>query len=37
VRGFLLLFFALSLKLSHLSLADSTFSPFLGIVSCLDV
>ncbi|WP_237766874.1 hypothetical protein, partial [Enterobacter hormaechei] len=26
-----------SLKLSHLSLADSTLSPFLGIVSCLDV
>ncbi|EOX7395451.1 hypothetical protein ACOMQ0_004222, partial [Enterobacter quasiroggenkampii] len=27
----------LSLKLSHLLLADSTFKPFLGIVSCLDV
>ncbi|MEG6065141.1 hypothetical protein UXP18_14430, partial [Enterobacter asburiae] len=26
-----------SLKLSHLLLADSTFKPFLGIVSCLDV
>jgi len=26
-----------SLKLSHLLLADSTLSPFLGIVSCLDV
>jgi hypothetical protein len=39
VRGFLLLFFflSLSLKLSHLHLADSTFRSFLGIVSCLDV
>ncbi|WP_227415129.1 hypothetical protein, partial [Enterobacter cloacae complex sp. P24RS] len=49
VRGFLLLFFPLSLwvrpsnrtilslKLSHLLLADSTLSPFLGIVGCLDV
>ncbi|RAY80301.1 hypothetical protein DP190_19485, partial [Enterobacter cloacae] len=53
VRGFLLLFFTLSLwerdgvrasnrtilslKLSHLPLADSTFKPFLGIVSYLDV
>ncbi|EPT0779737.1 hypothetical protein ACVOPT_003051, partial [Enterobacter hormaechei] len=26
-----------SLKLSHLLLADSTLSLFLGIVSCLDV
>jgi len=53
VRGFLLLFFSLSLweragvrasnrtvpslKLSHLMLAGSTLTPFLGIVSCLDV
>ena len=37
VRGFLLLYFFLSLKLSHLRLADSTFRSFLGIVSCLDV
>ncbi|WP_228483875.1 hypothetical protein, partial [Enterobacter hormaechei] len=53
VRGFLLLFFSLSLweragvrasnrtipslKLSHLTLAGSTLTPFLGIVSCLDV
>jgi len=37
VRGFLLLALFLSVKLSHLPLADSTFGPDLGIVSCLDV
>ncbi|MCM7271275.1 hypothetical protein M8O29_21395, partial [Enterobacter ludwigii] len=38
VRGFLLFgLLTSSLKLSHLPLADSTFSLFLGIVSCLDV
>ncbi|MCU6276540.1 hypothetical protein, partial [Enterobacter quasiroggenkampii] len=35
--GFFAFVFSLSLKLSHLLLADSTFKPFLGIVSCLDV
>ncbi|MFT3060410.1 hypothetical protein ACMWKA_19515, partial [Enterobacter sp. 03-F-07-AD-ECC] len=35
--GFFAFVFSLSLKLSHLKLADSTFTPILGIVGCLDV